>query len=213
MLSKLAVKITDYYISKNKINADSREMFNYCFEILLSTIVNGISILFIGLSTALYAETFIFNFTFVLFRGICDGSHAKTHFRCFLSLIIVFSGFVLLQLLVEYYILYYLSISISMAIASLIIVIALCPIDNVNKPIDRLERTKLRKKMYVAVIFIICAIIPLYCFQSLANYAFVISYPLFSVTFSMIIGIITNKLHKKNTITIKDNCKNIPKST
>ena len=211
MLKRTAIGFSNYFIKKEMINADDKEMYNYCFEILLSTILNGISILIIGMSTALYAETFMFAFTFILFRGICGGAHAKTHCMCFLSLMIVFSGFVLLQLLVEYYVLYYLSISIS--IASLIIIIVLCPIDNINKPIDRSEIIKLRKKMYIAVLFIICAILPLHCFQSLANYAFAISYPLFCVAFSMITGMITNILHKKNTINIKNNCKNIPKST
>ena len=211
MLKKAAIKMSDYFIEKEMIGSDEKEMYDFCFEILLSTIINAIGILIIGMSTKQYAETVIFAFTFLVFRGVCGGVHAKTHLMCFVSLMTLFSVFVLSEIFVPQNILYYISISIS--IASLFVIIAMSPIDNINKPIDMLEKAKLRKRMYVAVVLIVAVITPLHCYQHLTNYAFAISYPLLSIAILMILGAIVNKYQSRNSIEIKNNFEDKPKST
>ncbi len=195
MLKNVAIKMRDYFIKKEIIGSDEKEMYDFCFEVLLSTILNAMGILIIGMITKQYAETFIFALTFLVFRGVCGGVHAKTHVMCFVSLMTLFSIFVLLEIFVPQNILYYISISIS--IASLFVIIAMSPIDNINKPIDKVERTKLRKRMYVLVVLIITVILPLHCFQGMINYAFSISYALFSIAILMILGILVNKYQSK----------------
>ena len=37
MLHKLSQKITDHYVKKNKIDDSERDIYEYCFEVLLST--------------------------------------------------------------------------------------------------------------------------------------------------------------------------------
>lgn len=211
MLKNAAIKMSEYFIKKEIIVSDEKEMYDFCFEILLSTIINAMGILIIGMSTKQYAETFIFALTFLLCRGVSGGVHAKTHLMCFVSLMMLFSVFVILEIFVPQNILYYISISIS--IVSLVVIIAMCPIDNINKPIGKLERTKLRKRMYIAVVLIITVITPLHCYQSLTNYAFSISYALLCIAILMILGVIVNKYQSRNSIDIKNNCENIPKST
>lgn len=47
MFGLLSKKITCFFIKKNAIDETEREIYNYCFEILLSTLINLIAIIIV----------------------------------------------------------------------------------------------------------------------------------------------------------------------
>lgn len=56
MLSKLAKKMTSFFISRNLIEESRKEVYDYSFEVLLSTLLNGLSLFII----ALFSNTFLY---------------------------------------------------------------------------------------------------------------------------------------------------------
>ena len=83
MIHKIAGKITDYYIKKQTLAEDDREMYVYCFELLVATVFNVTVMAIIGIATKLYLETLLFLVGFMTMRGITGGYHADTHLQCF----------------------------------------------------------------------------------------------------------------------------------
>ena len=63
----LAKKITLFYIKKGKIEEDDREVYEYSFEMLISTIINFLIMIVGALITKRYWETALFTFSFLLF--------------------------------------------------------------------------------------------------------------------------------------------------
>ena len=60
MLHKLSQKITDHYVKQNKIDDSERDVYEYCFEVLLSTFLNLLAIIILAVATGLYLETLCF---------------------------------------------------------------------------------------------------------------------------------------------------------
>lgn len=63
----LAKKITLFYIKKGKIEEDDREVYEYSFEMLISTIINFLIMIVGALITKRYWETALFTFSFFVY--------------------------------------------------------------------------------------------------------------------------------------------------
>ena len=70
-----------------------RDVYEYCFEVLLSTFLNLLAIIILAVATGLYLETLCFTISFMTLRGTAGGYHAKTHWGCFLILMLVYAIF------------------------------------------------------------------------------------------------------------------------
>ena len=60
MLKFLSHKMTCFFIRKNVIEQSEEETYDYCFEILLSTLLNLFSIIIIAVCTQTYLSSFLF---------------------------------------------------------------------------------------------------------------------------------------------------------
>ena len=118
MLSKLSKKMTHFYLSKNKIEEDECEIYDYCFEIFLSTVLNLITVIIIGFACLRFLETTLFIAVFLTVRVMAGGYHSDTHFRCLLLLVVVFSIFLIMLYFVPVSILVFINL-----ISSLIAII------------------------------------------------------------------------------------------
>lgn len=190
MIEYLAKKITNYYIKKNTINEDEREVYEYCFDVAISTLLNLFAILILSFATRLYIEGIAFCIVFMVLRGVGGGYHAKTHFMCFMTIMIVFAGYVVILKLLIYQILFYLSIYFF--VVGVILILILAPVDNENKPLSKEEfRKNKMKTILVLSVFSLVTII-LFIFNSTQYYSFCLSYPIFMVANLMILGSIKN---------------------
>lgn len=195
MLHKIAEKITLFYISKNKVEQCEKETYDYCFEVLLSTAINLIAIIILAVVTKLYIETMCFTIFFMSLRGASGGFHAKTHIGCFIGLLIVYSAMPLSYLLINVYILRYISIGF-IALGSILIFI-LAPVDNVNNPFSIEMKRKLRLKSILYTILAIIAYCSLIAFGTTIRYAYAISYVALIVALSLGAGVIKNRLQTR----------------
>lgn len=200
MLHRISAKITSYYIRKNKIDQGERETYEYCFEVLLSTVINLLAIIILAVITKLYIETLCFTICFMSLRGASGGFHAKTHWGCFIGLLIVYSVLPISYWLISIEILQYMSIAFMVAGSLMIFILA--PVDNINNPFNLKMKKRFRIKSIVFTLLTIVAYCSLIAFRSTVRYAYAISYVSLAVSLSLVAGIIKKLLQKRQT-----NCK------
>lgn len=199
MINKLANKIVRHYISKNKIEKEHEEVYVYSFELLISTILNLLIILIISIATKLIIEGIIFSLCFMVIRSLAGGYHSNTHWGCLLTLLIIFSIYVMLYKLIDLEVIFYMSI-VMIVVSAAIPVVA--PVDSINKPLTIKEYKRNKKKSIIAYIVFVLIWAVIICFEKTIRYAFAISYPLFVITLMLIIGLIKNRLQINKKINI-----------
>ena len=159
MIETLAKKITTKFIDSNIIKSEEREIYNYCFE---TTIVMGISYLIFIILSLFFKESLtslIFLLSFWVFRKTCGGYHAKNYSLC--SLMSLFSYLFLILVVKEITILF--NASYFLLIIGLLIILALSPIQDDNKPFTdkQYKRFKLISKVLAAIFIFVFTIFEL----------------------------------------------------
>ena len=93
MIKKLSQYILQYLLRNNVIEntQDEKEYYQYGIEITISSVLNILLILGIGLVTRNILENVIFLLFFIPIRQFTGGFYANTYFKCNLSFCIVFS--------------------------------------------------------------------------------------------------------------------------
>ena len=145
MVKRLSQRILQYLLHSGVIEDtnDEKEYYQYGIEITISSILNIILILGIGLLTWNILESVIFLLLFIPIRQFTGGFHASTYFKCNLSFCIVFSLILILYNFTRVINTY---LSILITFTCVLLIIAECPIENKNKPIPE-ERKKFHKIM------------------------------------------------------------------
>ncbi len=135
MINRLSNKIVSYLIKHRAIEsiAEDIEYYKYGIEITISSCLNIILILFLGIIFQIFAYSVIFLIVFISVRHFTGGYHADTYFKCNLSLcivfcLVVFSSFVLKRYINSTIIIFHI-------ILSSLVITAFCPVANKNKPI------------------------------------------------------------------------------
>lgn len=159
MMETLAKKLTTKFINNNIIKPEDREIYNYCFE---TTIVMGISYLVLIVLSIVFKESLtslIFLLSFWVFRKTCGGYHANNYSLC--SLMSLFSYLFLILVVKEITILF--NISYFLLIIGLLIILALSPIQDDNKPFTdkQYKRFKIISKVLAAIFILVFTMLEL----------------------------------------------------
>ena len=197
MVHKLSRKITTFFINRGSIKAEDREMYEYCFEVLLSTVINLLLLIVIGVATGKYLETLIFAVVFMLSREVCGGYHARTHLGCVCSLLILY-GMMLGLTYLSANVLFILSLVFFSL--SLVVFLIIAPVDCANKRISREERAKLRKRMFIILSLFVIAYSIMMVYEVARIYAFCIACSMFDVMLLVVLGFLVNIFSKKNEV-------------
>lgn len=149
MIKKISTMLLKYLLSSNVISntKEDIEYYLYGIEITVSSILNVLLIVGIGLVTHSIIESIIFLILFILIRQFTGGFHASTYFKCNLSFCIVFFTVLLLYHFTGIYLNTYIAILITFVCNSLILIF--CPVEHINKPIPK---EKINKHKLVAFI-------------------------------------------------------------
>lgn len=151
MIYELSTKITKKLVKKDVIQEENADVFNYGFEIILSSLLIFSSMLVLGIVFQCLVEVIVFIVFFSSLRVQAGGYHAKTHMQCFAFFALsCFIAILMTKLLLGYdknYI-----IIILILIESCIIIMTYAPIDTVNKPLTDAEKIKYRRKSIITVI-------------------------------------------------------------
>ncbi|QUI21408.1 cyclic lactone autoinducer peptide [Vallitalea pronyensis] len=151
MIYKLSTKISDKLVKKGIIQEDDIEVYNYGFEIIISSLLIFLGMMTLGIVFKCIIEVIIFMAFFCLLRIQAGGYHAKTHLQCFSFFALsCFFAIVISRLLLGYDKNYV--IMMLVLIESCIIIMSYAPVDTENKPLNDSEKINYKSKSIVTVV-------------------------------------------------------------
>lgn len=163
MIIKVAHNLTEFFIENKIIKEEEKEIYHYSFELLLSSILNFLSILVLAVLGNHLVETLIFVLVFFTLRTQAGGYHARTHWRCYLLTMINYLVFVILLNVIPLEIVWL--ISLSFEIISVIAIYALAPIADENKPLDDGEYMRYKSKSRILIMIYLILLLTCYLLQ------------------------------------------------
>lgn len=199
MIKNLSVRITRIFIENNIIKNEEKEIYEYCFEIAMVSLISY-SVLISG--AILFEEiicTCVFLFVFSLFRRICGGYHARTYIRCsFVSL----CCYTMLLVIVKNPIISF-KYNYIYLVVSLIIIMVFSPQEDTNKPITEKQyrRFKRASKILSVSFVLLFLLIKVFLESSVLEnkYFFSLCYGVNIEALSLIIGALERRIrHVKN---------------
>ena len=147
MIAKMATKMATYFSNKGIFNQEDIAVYSYGFELLISSILNGLGIILISIFMGITFEAMLFMLAFIPLRLAAGGYHAKHHLTCGIAINITFLFFaVTLSHTRENFMSYYIIFS---ATISAFIVWLRAPVEAINKPISENKRKRLRERSIV----------------------------------------------------------------
>ncbi len=138
-------------MKKDIIKEDDIEVYNYGFEIIISSLLIFFGMMILGFVFNCLIEVIIFMVFFCLLRIQAGGYHAKTHLQCFSFFALSCLIAVLMSRLLLGYDKNYI-IMILILIESCIIIMSYAPVDTINKPLHDSEKDKFKSKSIVTVV-------------------------------------------------------------
>ena len=190
MLARFSKMLSSFFISKTLIKEDEREVYDYCFEIMLSTIINFLVVFVISLITHTIIQTVLYIVSFMIVRGTAGGYHAENHLSCLVILVLSYGSFLaLLNILPNMWLKI---ISLIFIFISVVLVFILSPIEDHNKPLTEQESKKYKKKSIIVILLLSFLTLVLSVLLSNAQFAFSFSSGMVTVAISLIAGKIKN---------------------
>lgn len=191
MFSAISESITKKLEEAHAIKSEDREIYLYGVKQGLTILLNLITICAIGIVSKMLWQSILFMAAYIPLRSFAGGYHAKTPLRCYIYSIIML---ILVSVGMKYLLFVDMVYYVILAISALIIFV-LSPVEDKNKPLDKIEIKVYRKRLLLIMLIelIICVV-----FKALdINKLFIsIVYALFVMSIVLLIGIIKNKIMK-----------------
>jgi len=150
MIQALSDKIISFFVINDIISDnEDKSIYTYGLELILSAFLNVFIVLIFSLIIGRFIETLVFFLAFIPIRTYAGGYHAKTHLGCFCILMLVYSINLALLFFAPQSIVNICIIGFSSC--SFILVAAFAPIEDSNKPLNSIEKTKFKKISIVIV--------------------------------------------------------------
>lgn len=189
LMNFLSERIADFYLSKNIIQPDEKEVYKCGVELILNDIVTFSIILILSalIWHLRYGIEYLTVFCFT--RIYCGGYHASKAYLCRLTMIVTFLGVILLSGLLSsqsHIILYIL------LILSFVAIFPLIPVKHPNKELtDELIKKGRRNGSFAYILFSIVSSVFFECINH--RDGLIIALTLSAVTVLAYIGVITNE--------------------
>lgn len=189
MFVKVAEKLADSLEKNEIIKHDDRELYVYGLDQGFSIILNIITTLLIGLIFNTFFLLVVFMAAYIPLRSFAGGYHAKTPLRCYIFSIVLL---VLVSLGMKNLVFSDLVNYVVLAI-SVFIIFVLSPVEDKNKPLDKIELKVYRKRTLLILLaeLIICI---LFSVLSIYKPFISIAYALVVIGVMLLIGMIKNKI-------------------
>lgn len=173
MIGNLAELITDTLIKKKIIPLEEKEIYDYCFETAIVTLISLFCSMFLAIIFSEFLNTIAFLLSFSVFRRIGGGYHAKSYFKCsVLSLTCLLLFFILVKHSEEFIKYNYLILLVGLSV-----IMVFSPVADENKPIPERQRKRLKITTIVLglLILFIFLILKLCSYESLIKNEFMFS--------------------------------------
>lgn len=143
MLGQLAAKIVDWQVDRGTLTREDEAVYRYAYELLLNQMIN---LILAGLVAFLFRAPMtvaLFLLCYIPLRSYSGGYHADTNIGCTVLSTLLIGGVCYSAQAAESNILKWYPV---LYIISGIIICFLAPVQDHNKPLDDLEKTRYRKR-------------------------------------------------------------------
>ena len=184
MITKLSRIIADFFIRQNIVLDEQREIYEYGFELSISSVIGMIIVLTIGLISGRFWESVVFYIVFCFTRLFTGGFHAPNHLLCKITfaatLILVLVADWLLRDIESYY-------WFVLHFYSAVIVCQFAPIENPNKELTKRQKVKCK---VISIIAMAVWLAVMFLFRFLdSELDHIVALTLFFVSNLMLLGI------------------------
>jgi len=186
MFDKCGSRIAGILSENRIIREEDREIIVYGLDALLSTLANLVIIIVIGILLGQFVQTVVFLVSFAALRVFAGGYHARTRIGCTATFIIIYLAGMALQqytpnMLIK-------PAAVCLALASLVSVLVLAPIEHPNRPFQDNEyqvfKTASRVVAGLETLLVVLGI----SFTGYVNLAYCISLAMLGVTIVLILA-------------------------
>ena len=142
MFSTISQRLVRFLLDKDVIQQENREIYQFGIEQFLTSVLNVLTTLVLGILFNEIIQSIIFVTAFMILRSYSGGYHASTSIGCYL--LSTFSIVAVLSVMKFTEINNF--ICIGLLLLSGIVIILLSPVSTINKPLDSIECVVYRKK-------------------------------------------------------------------
>lgn len=160
-MEKVSYFLTDYLVHKGKIAIEKSCIYQYGFQIGLEVLVNTLISIVIAVYFDMVWETLIFFIVFTVLRSYAGGLHMETYLGCLICSCMSLAGL----LLIVKYLNCQRILAIGIIFVSLMLVKAVSPVLDINRPVTDNDLLKFAKKLNYSIIGIIILSIVLFLLQ------------------------------------------------
>ncbi len=138
MFTAIIKKTVGYWVDNEIIDDFDRDIYEYGFELILSTIINIAAVMISALFVNRVLESVALLMIVIPLQSCGGGYHAKTHLNCFL---IMYIGWWVVIGMIPYVTLF---LAILIACISMIIIFVLAPVSHENVPMSEQQFHKMK---------------------------------------------------------------------
>ena len=152
MLSKISYKLSSVVANSTGVDEDTREVYQYAVELILTTLIGFAAILAIAAITIGIEYGIIFLIFFSSLRSVAGGYHADSYLKCFCISCAMFAGAVIVHSILLYLDIRTVWMTIA-AVASGIYIMRRAPVLHPNQPLNesRIQKNKQMAKVIVVI--------------------------------------------------------------
>lgn len=198
MYNKVALNITNWFIKRGIIDSTKKTIYQYGFEVLISSLMYFLFFLLISMITDSIIPSILFWLGLFFVRKIAGGHHAKSYTACHIHFEV---NHILFILLFKFFPQSWYRISIiGIIMFCFISILLFAPVDHANKPFinNEYNRFRILSLIYCAVLLIVLAL-SIIKFLPNNNYLFAYSIGSLSATISLLSGKIIRFIERKKT--------------
>ncbi|SHI75109.1 accessory gene regulator B family protein [Lutispora thermophila] len=180
-------KIADGLIANGAIKVEDRDLYEYGLKQGLLIIVNILTTIAIGLLFNMVWQSLLFMIAYIPLRSFAGGYHARTQSKCyFFSILLTMSVLLAIKLIpcTRFNI-------VCIAMIAAIIIYALAPVEDANKPLDKMEEEVYKKRARKILAVELCAML-LAMGLRVSWVSFCISVSILALSILIIIGKVKN---------------------
>lgn len=168
MIIAQAQKLTDYLCKQQIIKEEEKNIYYFCFEVVLSTAYFWVMVITLALLSGQVIESLVYLAAFTLMRTAVGGYHAASHWRCMILSAVSFAIFLALEMLLPES--WLPAVMPTAGIYIVYIIGRFAPIDHPNNPFTAEERQRNRRKslLYLSVLIVCLLLLMVVGLQHLA---------------------------------------------
>lgn len=189
MKKTVSYRLADYIMQYADIDREDRDIYEYGIKSGIMMFWNTAAFFLISYIFQMFIPGILFTLLFMMLRVHAGGVHLSSSVKCFIVSSLTFAGTLLLLRDTS---LDKIPVLVLGVIAG-IVIWALAPVEDKNKPLDELEYRVYRKRTrIISTLYMLAMLILLW--KGSMQYAYLVSILLFEVAIILVLGIIKNAI-------------------